>query len=318
MRRPVLLIFNNAMILIVVFMLMTQSLVLIQRIARTENLKGNVEVRRAGGDEFKALAAGDMIKTGDVIRSGVASTAEFKWADGTRWKIMPQTEITVAKSTHNAIKKADQSQLKLSSGKVFIRIVQSLKPASQFQVETPTAVAAVRGTIFSVEYKNGQSEIAVFKGAVQVKGGPHGTDETLIQPGTVADSTASGELRLAQDSGAHAEFEKEKSIVLPELDARIETMPSGRIWVSGQTENGDKVLVNGRAARVLGNGTFRQRVSLKSADERITVVAIDKHGARSTRVLNAPADAFHKARPANADNDASSRGGEVASCERPQ
>jgi hypothetical protein len=295
MRRPVLLIFINAMILIVVFMLMTQSLVLIQRIARTENLKGNVEVRRAGRGEFSALAAGDMIKTGDVIRSGTGSTAEFKWADGTRWKIMPGTEITVAKSTHNAIKKADQSQLKLSSGKVFIRIVQSLKPASQFQVETPTAVAAVRGTIFSVEYKNGQSEIAVFKGAVQVKGGENDNDETLIRPGVVADSTASGALRLEHDPSAGDAFEREKSIVLPELDAKVEVMPNGRTWVSGQTENGDRVLVNGRAARVLGNGTFRQRVSLKSPDERIAVVAIDKHGAQAKKLLDAPADAFHKA-----------------------
>lgn len=286
MRRPVLLIFINAMILIVVFMLMTQSLIVIQRIARTDKLSGQVEVQRGGRGEFQTLAQGDMIKTGDVVRSGEQSTAEFKWADGTRWKIMPRTKISVKKSTHNAIKKADESQLKLSAGKVFVRIVKALKPASQFKVETPTAVAAVRGTIFSVEYKEGQSQVAVFKGAVQVKG--NNSVEDMIRPGVVATSSTSGDLVLAENKQVVAEFHQEKSIVLPELSAEMEKLSNGRVYVSGKTESGDRVLVNGREARVLGNGTFRQRVHLKKTHDPITVIAIDKHGARSTQLLNQP------------------------------
>jgi hypothetical protein len=289
MRRPVLLIFINAMILIVVFSLMTQSLVVIQRIARVEALSGHVEVQRGGHGDFTPLAAGDMIKTSDVVRSGAGSTAEFKWADGTRWKIMPQTEITVKKSVHNAIKKADDSQLKLTAGKVFIRIVKALKPASQFQVETPTAVAAVRGTIFSVAYENGKSEVAVFKGRVAVSSkGENGGESESIEPGRAAISTTSGDLRERDDHADARAFEQQKSIVLPDLDARLETMPSGRLWVSGQTESGDRVLINGRAARVLGNGAFRQSVSTKTPGALITVVATDKHGARAVRVLHAP------------------------------
>jgi hypothetical protein len=288
MRRPVLLIFINAMILIVVFSLMTQSLVVIQRIARADALNGHVEVQRGGHGDFKALAPGDMIKTGDVVRSAAGSTAEFKWADGTRWKIMPQTEITVKKSVHNAIKRSDDSQLKLTAGKVFIRIVKALQPTSRFQVETPTAVAAVRGTIFSVAYQNGKSEVAVFKGRVAVSSkGENGSELESIEPGRAAISTAPGDLQERDDGRDAQEFEQQKSIVLPELDARLETMPSGRLWISGQTESGDRVLVNGKAARVLGNGAFRQPVNPKTPGELITVVATDKHGARAVKVLRA-------------------------------
>ena len=293
MRRPVLLIFINAMILIVVFMLMTQSLVIIQRIARTVNLTGRVEVQRSGKGEFKALAQGDMIKTRDVIRSGAASTAEFKWADGTRWKLMPDSEITVKKSTHNSVKRADQSQLKLSAGKVFVRIIKALQPASQFEVETPTAVAAVRGTIFSVEYKNGKSEIAVFKGHVAVRSNAPGNGpkmgEELIEPGRAAVSGAPGQLHQQDDKAAAAEFAREKSIVLPELTARLETTPNGARWVQGQTESGDQVLINGKPARVLGNGAFRFRLKANTRNEEIVVVAIDKHGATVKQVLGANA-----------------------------
>jgi hypothetical protein len=286
MRRPVLLIFINAMILIVVFCLMTQSLVIIQRLARAEKLTGLVEVQRSGKGSFQPLAEGDMIKTSDVVRSGDNGVAEFKWADGTRWKIMPRTEITVKKSTHNSLKKADQSQLKLTAGKVFIRIVKALKPASQFEVETPTAVAAVRGTIFSVEYRNGKSEVAVFKGKVQVRSG---VDEAAITPGQAAVSTAPSELAVAQDKAASADFASQQSIVLPELEAKIEALSSGAIWVQGQSESGDKVLINGRPARVLGNGMFRYRLKNAAPGQAVTVVAVDKHGARAVRKLVAPA-----------------------------
>lgn len=284
MRRPVLLIFINAMILIVVFCLMTQSLVVIQRLAQADKVSGRVEVQRGGAGAWKALAQNDMIKTGDVVRSAAASSAEFKWADGTRWKIMPGTEITVKKSTRNTVKRADRSELKLTAGKVFIRIVKALQPASSFEVETPTAVAAVRGTIFSVEFKNGKSEIAVFKGRVAVKS--DGEEET-IEPGRAAISNAPGDLREQSDASAAAQFESEQTIVLPELEAKLETLPNGKIWVTGQTESGDSVLINGKTARVLGNGAFRQRVKLSSSTQAVTIIATDKHGARATRVLYA-------------------------------
>ena len=290
MRHPVLLIFINAMILIVVFCLMTQSLVVIQRLAQAEKISGRVEVQRGGKGNWQALWQNDMIKTGDIVRSQAASTAEFKWADGTRWKIMPETQITVEKSTHNTVQRADQSQLKLSSGKVFIRIVKALSPASRFEVETPTAVAAVRGTIFSVEYQNGQSEVAVFKGRVAVKSAG---EETLIEPGKAAISKAPGDLSQASDAAADAQFQTEKTIVLPELSAQLETLPEGKIFVTGQTETGDALSINGQNARVLGNGAFRFRMknNWKKASPRgdITIIATDKHGARATRVLNAAA-----------------------------
>jgi hypothetical protein len=286
MRHPVLLIFINAMILIVVFALMTQSLVVIQRIASADVINGRIEVQRSGKGDFKLLAKGDLIKTGDVVRSSKASTAEFKWADGTRWKIMPLTEITVKKSIHNAIKKSDDSQLKLTAGKVFVRIVKALRPTSTFQVETPTAVAAVRGTIFSVTYQNGKSEVAVFKGRVAVSSkGEDGSASESIEPGHAAVSTAPGDLCERDDSADAQAFRQQKSIILPDLEARLETMPNGRLWVSGQAESGDKVTVNGRVVRVMGNGVFRQSVKTKTPGELISVVATDKHGARAVKVL---------------------------------
>ena len=290
MRRPVLLIFVNAMILIVVFALLTQSLVIIQRIAKADKVTGTVEVRRSGKGEWKALSSGGLIKTGDVIRSGKNSFAEFKWADGTRWKIMPVTEIKVKKSVYNMVKKADQSQLELSTGKVFIRIIKALGPSSKFEVETPTAVAAVRGTIFSVEVKNGKTEVAVLKGKVWLSSdskNAHANNE--IVPGEVGISGAAGSLNQTKDAAALAAFDQQSSIIQPQLDAEIKPLQDDRVIISGSTEAGNAVLINEKKVRVLGNGKFLFRAPIGKA-KNYKVVAIDKHGARASKTLSlAPA-----------------------------
>lgn len=285
MRRPVLLIFVNAMILIVVFCLLTQSLVIVQRLAKATKVSGLVEVRRSGKGEWKALGNGGLIKTGDVVRSDKSGTAEFRWADGTRWKIMPLTEIKVKKSTYNMVKKADQSQLQLTTGKVFIRIIKSLQPTSRFEVETPTAVAAVRGTIFSVEVKNGKTAVAVFKGKVQVSSeGVNDHAEDLISPGQLAISNGAGDLHEASDALELKEFEKQSTIVQPELNANAKLISGNRILISGATESGNSVTINGKKVNVLGNGRFLYRV-LAEKTNVFTIVSTDKHGATATQVL---------------------------------
>ena len=121
------------MILIVVFTLLTQSLVIVQRIAKADKVSGTVEVRRANKGEWKELSQSGLIKTGDVVRTVPDGQAEFKWADGTRWKVMPSTEIVVKKSTYNMVKKADQSSNRLRSSK-WKRRPLLLRCAAQFSV----------------------------------------------------------------------------------------------------------------------------------------------------------------------------------------
>ena len=289
MRRPVLLIFVNAMILIVVFALLSQSLVVIQRLAKADNISGLVEVKRSRQGGWKPLAKGGLIKTGDVVRTGKTGTAEFRWADGTRWKIMPATEIKVRKSTYNMVQKSDQSQLQLTTGKVFIRIIKALQPTSNFEVETPTAVAAVRGTIFSVEVKNGKTSVAVFKGKVQVSGKGAGENKRdLITPGHAAIANDAGEIRETGDAAELIEFSRQLTIVQPDLRAEIKPISGNRVLISGTTESGNTLKINGEKVRVLGNGRFMHRVLAETASA-FTVVSTDKHGVSATRVLRASA-----------------------------
>lgn len=272
------------MILIVVFALLTQSLFIAQRLATTDKLQGEVEVQHGGKGSFAPLSASSFIKTGDVVRSGRNGVAEFKWLDGTRWKIMPNTQITVKKAISNVIQKSQTSELELTRGKVFIRIMRELSHASKFEVETPTAVAAVRGTIFSVEVLNGKTQVAVFKGHVQVTSGP--THAAMINPGQAAVSTQLGALRTIASTVADAEFAAQPTIIKPELTAHINHLPGGtKAFIHGLTEAGDIVTVNDEPMRLLANGLFNKRVTLQPGHNLFMVVTRDRHGVKTTQAL---------------------------------
>jgi hypothetical protein len=282
-QRGIFLIFFNAMILIVLFALMTQSLVIIQRIASADKVSGHVWVQRGGDGAFAALTLGAPVKTSDVIRTDADGTAEFKWMDGTRWKVMPKSEITVKKSTFNTLKKAEQNELRLTTGKVFIRIMKALAPASRFEVETPTAVAAVRGTIFSVEVVDGKTKVDVFRGHVKVSSlGEGSTGEKMIEPGQEAVSSGSDALQAVAATNADAEFKAQASIVQPELQADVKALADGKALVRGNTEKGNTLTINGQSVRILGNGTFLQRVTLQPGNNTFTIISTDRHGGTTT------------------------------------
>jgi hypothetical protein len=229
MRKPALLIFVNFAILIVVFAMLTQALFIVQRVAVTEELNGHVDVQRGGKGNFQPLSRNSFVKTNDVVRAEGDGMAEFKWSDGTRLRLTPNSQLTIKKVSYNSLQKADSSHFKLTSGKVFVRIVKPLASNSAFEVETPTAVASVRGTVFSVEVKDGKTEVAVYKGKVKVSSsnGKEKQEET-IRPGEVVQSSQAGRLETVLSSVHTAEFESQPSIVRPELTADIKPLKDNR------------------------------------------------------------------------------------------
>ncbi len=278
MKHPALLIFANAMILIVVFALLTQSLFIVQRLAQAREVVGRVEVQRGGQGAFSLLATNEFVKSGDVVRSWADGSAEFTWAGGARWKVMPNTLLKIKKATASPAQKSEQSRLELSSGKVFVRIARALEAGSRFEVQTPNALASVRGTIFSVEIKGAKTQVRVWKGAVALSGA--NGESALVQEqqaGSADDATT----EARPDASINSDFAAQPSITQPELEARVSALPANHALVSGTTEAGDEVTINGLAARVLSNGTFRFNVS-RPHDGRFRVVVADRHRAIST------------------------------------
>ncbi|BCM91976.1 hypothetical protein IAD21_03855 [Abditibacteriota bacterium] len=273
MRKPVLLIFANAAILIVLFCLMTQSLFIVARLASVKSTTGSVEIKRAGEDAFHAVAVGDVVKAGDELQTGDNGRGEFAWADGTRWKLEPKTHLKIERAAINSWRKSEQTQFRLDAGKVFVRVVKSLAPGSSFQIETPSAVAAVRGTVWSIEVANGQTRVGVYKGFVDVNTDGKGTQ--TVRPGHEAVAGDNG-VKL-ENTSDDAAFEAQTDLIHPTLDVDVKTNKAAAI-ITGQTEAGDSLTLDGKDVRVLGNGAFLRRIEMQPGHNEWTFVATDKHG----------------------------------------
>ncbi len=286
MRRPIFLILINAMILLVIFALLTQSLVIVQRLAVVDNVAGIVEVQRNGRGAFRVLAERDFVKTGDIVRSSRNGSAEFAWADGTRWKMLPDTQLCVKKATSNLVRHTDNSQLELERGKVFLRVTRHLKANSQFSIKTPHASVDVTGTVFSVAAQNGKTRVEVFKGQVYVRALKQIGSGRSIAPNhyvTVGDTIQS----WPADDSVRATFQAQSNIVLPQLDASLQNNNDGTFIINGSTESSDRVTINGESVRTLGNGVFRRKMNRPQSGQFI-VISTDIHGATRVQTLLVP------------------------------
>ncbi len=286
MRRPIFLILINAMILLVIFALLTQSLVIVQRLAVADEIMGTVEVQRNGRGDFHALAQREFIKSGDVVRSSHNSSGEFVWADGTRWKLMADTQLLVKKATSNLVQGADNSQLELERGKVFLRVAKQFKANSQFSINTPHAHVAVTGTVFSVAEQKEGTRVEVFKGQVQVQALKQSGSPRSIAPDHYA---LVGETIQSWPAKADVQtnFQNLSSITLPQLDASLQNNNDGTFIINGSTESSDRVTINGENVRTLGNGVFRHKMSRPQSGQFI-VISTDIHGATRVQTLLVP------------------------------
>ncbi len=107
-------------------------------------------VRRAKKDkEWTPLRPGDVIHSGDELKTGGDGGLFVSFASGNTLQMMPEARLTVL-----VTKKIDDlnifQRILLGAGKAVARIKDVTGRSSRFEVKTPSAVAAARGTTFRV------------------------------------------------------------------------------------------------------------------------------------------------------------------------
>ena len=105
-----------------------------------------VEARASALTDFSAAAPGVMLPVGGEARTGEAGRARLDLApDGTIIRLAPNTHFTVAKLEEEADNPF--TQLELFFGQIYI-----ILSGGELQVQTPSGVASVRGSMMSVSY----------------------------------------------------------------------------------------------------------------------------------------------------------------------
>ncbi len=177
------------------------------------------------GDVTKNSAAvqiGDIIKEKDMIQTGTESFCDIKIGQSLI-RVKQKTKVVLSSLIRQG--GMEKTAVDLDSGKMLCKPKKLIKSES-FMVKTPTAVAGVRGTQFTVETDTtGTSRIKVFEGSVKVAKRVKELEESMPQV-----------LSLAPD------VNKEEKVVITRQDVEKAEKIVSAIMKSSPEKSGDAAI----------------------------------------------------------------------------
>lgn len=122
---------------------------------------GDATIQR-GADTLKAEVR-EVLKNGDIISTGEKSYMVVQMGNRLMFRVESESKLEI-----KSITEFGKNEYNLSKGIVLSKL-SKLKKDEQYLIRTPTTVASVRGTVFSTEFNNGLTNVAVAEGKVSVK-----------------------------------------------------------------------------------------------------------------------------------------------------
>lgn len=147
--------------------------------AKLSYLEGEVSLIR---DKARLPAELDMtLVQGDTVETGKDAQAEVTFDDSSEISLDPETRYGLTELVKDISSGQRTVKTDLMSGELKAKIAKLAKN-STFEIESPTAVSAVRGTEFIVAYKEGQpTQVTVLTGIVGVRRPGKKEAEVFIQ-----------------------------------------------------------------------------------------------------------------------------------------
>jgi hypothetical protein len=127
--------------------------------------EGEVTIRRVNDTKWLAAKFKMGVLKGDQIKTAAESRCEVKLNDGSIIRIGENSVFDFAES--NLSKYARQVDASLKRGRIWANVTRSTGAANKFEVKSPTAVCAIRGTIYRME-ADSTTRVAVYDGKVDV------------------------------------------------------------------------------------------------------------------------------------------------------
>ena len=125
-------------------------------------IKGEVQVLPYQKNIWQPSKVGAFLYEGDTVKTLKNSQAALTLTNGVVLKLNQNTEFSF--DVTSSIEKVG-SQIKMAAGQIWSRV----RPKTKFEIHTPVAIVAVRGTEFDVNYGGGKLKLKVYKGIVNLK-----------------------------------------------------------------------------------------------------------------------------------------------------
>ena len=153
-------------------------------------LEGNVQMQIPGSTVWEDTESGTTLTAGSRIRTAPDSQALLTFFNGTTVKLESGTDLVVEQLEVGGENQPITIVLKQTLGKTWSRVIKLADPASHYEIQTPSGIALVRGTLFVTEVDDtGAMRVQTVEGLVSVSAQgeevylPAG-QQTVVEPGT--------------------------------------------------------------------------------------------------------------------------------------
>jgi hypothetical protein len=135
-------------------------------VAQVIRLSGEVEVSR--GNATGTLQLGAALEPGDVITTTATGRVRLQLIDGSTINLGSQSALTVADVVSDGPGTERQIELELAQGALRATAAPAT-PKSRFEIRTPLAVTAVRGTEWGILSDAEKSDVIILSGRVGIR-----------------------------------------------------------------------------------------------------------------------------------------------------
>lgn len=138
-----------------------------QRVAIITYLKGNVYVKKFNAELWIPAKLKMELVSGDKVWVQQNSQAILQFSDKSTLKLGANTQLDILRLDYEEESKKEVSIFKLLIGKIWATVERLLSQGEKVEVQTPTAIAGVRGTEWIQEVlEDGTTKIWALKGVV--------------------------------------------------------------------------------------------------------------------------------------------------------
>jgi uncharacterized protein YaiE (UPF0345 family) len=134
-----------------------------EAVAKITSIEGVAQVMKKGSADWRNAKPGMPLEVGDQLYTQEESFAEIRYTIGTVLRLDEKTKVSIEMSSDKTIKS------KSAIGNVWVNMRKLVTTGKEFEVSTPTAVAAIRGTVYNLSTtKDSTSDVSVYEGKVAV------------------------------------------------------------------------------------------------------------------------------------------------------
>ncbi|MDD5674684.1 MAG: FecR family protein, partial [Chitinivibrionales bacterium] len=132
-------------------------------VATISRIEGNASILRKGATDWRNARPNMTLAVGDQVYTREESFVELHYDNGAILRMDEKSKVTIEYCSQGTIKSRS------SIGSVWVNMKKLTTPTKSFEVSSPTATAAIRGTIFELSSgKDSLTDVAVYDGKVAV------------------------------------------------------------------------------------------------------------------------------------------------------